>query len=305
METAIAYARTSTKNKNEAPSIQAQLNVIRRFAETRGIKIIKEFVDEGVSGSIAPEQRPGFSKLLEYIEKKRNKPKAVIVYKYDRLSRGGVTLAPLLANLIKKGVKIYSVDEPTLSIETIDDFLKNQTILQFYDIIAQMERSKTLERMMTVLLNKNIIYRPPYGYKATEKGVEIDPEQAKIVKLLYKAYLLRGMTLNKLSKITTIPISKIKYILENETYKGILKASFKYTIGNEQVKKPVAIKAPELAIIDKETWEKVQRKKKRKNKPKNTSIIHLRRKVEEIAKQIGIEDVEKHYKKTIKNKKKN
>ena len=72
MNTAVAFAdiylRLSVEeaNNGESGSITNQRNIIRQYCEDNNIKIVKEFVDDGFSGSNF--ERPGFKSLLKHIE---------------------------------------------------------------------------------------------------------------------------------------------------------------------------------------------------------------------------------------------
>ena len=55
------YARVSTSDKGQ--DVELQLCDLRTYANARGWKIFKEYLDIGQSGS--KEQRPSFSQLME------------------------------------------------------------------------------------------------------------------------------------------------------------------------------------------------------------------------------------------------
>ena len=72
MSTAVAFAdiylRLSVEeaNNGESGSIINQRNIIKQYCEDNGITIVREFVDDGFSGSNF--ERPGFKSLLSHIE---------------------------------------------------------------------------------------------------------------------------------------------------------------------------------------------------------------------------------------------
>ena len=79
---AIAYYRYSSSSQNEA-SIDQQREQAEKFAESRGLTIIKEYEDAAKSGTSS--KRPGYQLMLSEVSKL--KPHALILWKSDRLSR--------------------------------------------------------------------------------------------------------------------------------------------------------------------------------------------------------------------------
>src|SRR5690625_8027768 len=88
---ALIYARLSRSNDNST-SIERQLKACRDLAESRGWEVAGEFVDDGVSGAVAPAERPAMSELLAAMPY----ADAVIAWKVDRLSRSLLDFASLL-----------------------------------------------------------------------------------------------------------------------------------------------------------------------------------------------------------------
>ena len=60
MKTAI-YARTST----DLQECENQLRELRLIAERKGLTIVREFVDSGISGSKGRDKRPEFDALIK------------------------------------------------------------------------------------------------------------------------------------------------------------------------------------------------------------------------------------------------
>jgi DNA invertase Pin-like site-specific DNA recombinase len=82
MKQVVAYARMSTDD--QCLSVGGQFAAIKIAAETHGWEIVAEFTDEGVSGSIDPQERPQCCLALA-LAKGLDCP--VVVHRLDRLSR--------------------------------------------------------------------------------------------------------------------------------------------------------------------------------------------------------------------------
>lgn len=78
----MAYARMSTDD--QCLSVGGQFAAIKIAAETHGWEIVAQFTDEGVSGSIDPQDRPQ-CRLALALAKGLDCP--VVVHRLDRLSR--------------------------------------------------------------------------------------------------------------------------------------------------------------------------------------------------------------------------
>jgi site-specific DNA recombinase len=85
MEQAIIWARVSTKEQaEEGYSLDAQLKLLKDYAEKNNLKIVKEFiVPESASGR---QERKKFQGMLDYLEAHPN-IKHVICEKVDRITR--------------------------------------------------------------------------------------------------------------------------------------------------------------------------------------------------------------------------
>jgi hypothetical protein len=107
---AALYARVSTKDQDA----QLQLEELRRLAEQRGWTVVKEYVDEGVSGSKA--SRPGLDLLMA--DARAGKLDVVAVWKLDRLGRSLQHLLRTLDDLSGWGVLFVSARDAGLDTTT-------------------------------------------------------------------------------------------------------------------------------------------------------------------------------------------
>jgi len=87
----IAYYRTSS----DGQSIEAQRHSL-------GSGFDREFADEGVSGAIRAEDRPGFAKLLQYVRE----GDTLYVYALDRLGRDALDVQATVRRLLDSGVML-------------------------------------------------------------------------------------------------------------------------------------------------------------------------------------------------------
>ncbi len=192
------YARQSI-DKKDSLSIESQIEQCKKFL-TGDIKV---FYDKGYSGKNT--NRPEFNRLLKAVE--NGEIKKICVYRLDRFSRSIADFSRIWEMLDKHGVEFQSATE---NFDTSTPI--GRAMLNIILVFAQLERETTSERV-----KDNYIHRfklgawaggpAPYGFDLTkiiEDGVRasslIANENAEIVKMLFKEYSERNISLRSLAK---------------------------------------------------------------------------------------------------------
>ncbi len=81
MKKAFAYLRVSGKGQLEGDGFPRQMGAINGYAAANGIRVMKEFREEGVSGKKELENRPALQALLAALY--ANGTKLVLIEKLD------------------------------------------------------------------------------------------------------------------------------------------------------------------------------------------------------------------------------
>ncbi len=102
---AVAYVRVSTGK--QALGEDAQRAAIERYASQRGIVVADWFTDQ-VSGSIAPERRPGLGAAL--VAMRSHRAGILLVHKRDRIGRDSLAVGLLERVLDRRGAHIVTAD---------------------------------------------------------------------------------------------------------------------------------------------------------------------------------------------------
>ena len=132
------YARVSTTDQD----CEMQLSDLRKMAESRGLKIVGEYVDRGVSG--AKDNRPELNRLMT--NARRGKFKAVLVWRFDRFARSLKHLILALEEFQHLGVDFVSHQEGVdLGSPT------GRLMFQIVGAMAQFEREIIRERVVAGL----------------------------------------------------------------------------------------------------------------------------------------------------------
>ena len=109
------------------------------YAKKAGLKLVAEFVDAGVSGTLGLADRPGLSDLLAKILV--NGVRLVLVQKADRLARDLVQGELLLREFRRVGVTVIEAEGGTNLSEGGDGNPTAKLIRQVLGAVAEFEKS--------------------------------------------------------------------------------------------------------------------------------------------------------------------
>lgn len=266
MKRAIIYARVSTDEQAEKGySLQTQVEQMREYAKQHGMEVACELRDEGQSG--AKLNRPALDELRRLLELKE--ADAVIVFAADRLSRNLAHLLILREEFNRAGVELHYTNRGKSQ-----DTAESRLLENVEGVIAEFEREKIRERTRRGKIAKAKAGkwvgtgRAPYGFRQVGKGadarLEIDEAQAAIVRRIVDMFLGR----NGYEQMSIRAISQQLFAQGVPTaygapargwWRDVLRNLLK---GRELVgifvRYGSVLEFPELAIIDRATWDEVQ-----------------------------------------------
>lgn len=183
---AAIYIRVSTDDQaTEGYSIEAQKRNLTKYAIDNNLDIHDYYVDDGYSAKDL--NRPKLQEMMKDVESK--KIDTVCVWALDRLTRDVVDMWTLLNTFSKYGVKFLSMSDST-STSTASGRLE----LNVKGIFAQYERERIGERVVEGMLQraKEGFYTSRrvlgYDYNPITKQYTINPDEAKIVKLIFELH---------------------------------------------------------------------------------------------------------------------
>lgn len=130
----IGYARVS-RNDEE---IENQIRVLVKA----GLKKEHIFTDEGISGTVAPMERRGFQKMIDFV--KKNEVSTVYFYELSRVSRDLTDLLNIIRELDRMDVCVKSLS-PNESFMQCDPSIRS-LIISIMGWCAQRERENLIER---------------------------------------------------------------------------------------------------------------------------------------------------------------
>lgn len=228
MKQAIAYYRVSTDLQREEKTIQIQQNKVREFSKKNDYKLIAEFSDDGVSGSL--QQRDGLRQMLELLEK--TEAQYVIIYKLDRLARDLYIQEGLIKEIARYDKQLISTLEPDL--DGSDPFRK--AFRQMLGVFAEFEKAMIALRLEGGRERKAQLGGwhggDIYGYRSVNGKLRVHQEESKVVSLIYNLRNSQGFMCSDIAESLTKQgyktrrghsvwrVSTIRKILNNPIYKS-------------------------------------------------------------------------------------
>jgi len=120
MVRAAIYTRISLDRDGRSEAPDRQERDARQHCQQRGWDVVEVFCDRDVSAFKANVHRPGFERLMAAVDEKTID--AIVVYRLDRLTRGGVVgITRVLERIQRSNVTLVSIGE---AIDTSDAMAK-------------------------------------------------------------------------------------------------------------------------------------------------------------------------------------
>src|SRR3989338_2152810 len=212
------YLRVSTEEQVEKYGIPLQRDTLENLIKSKGklengkpVWIFAGeryvYIDDGVSGTVPLEERPGFGKLKEDIAlaPAGNQPFDVVaVYKIDRFARKLKILLEVTDFFEDNDIEFISANE---SIDTSTAF--GRAILSFLGVIAELERENILERTQAgreqaVKSGVAMGGGATYGFiKGEDKKLTILEEEAKVVRHIFSMFVNERQSAYKIAQYLT------------------------------------------------------------------------------------------------------
>ena len=288
------YARVSTEEQREGQTIDSQIAELESFGRQKGWLVTGIYKDEGWSGTMLI--RPGLDHLRD--DAPRNLFDAVLINDVDRLARDVTHLGIIKRDLERQGIRVIFRKLPGESSPA------HNLLVNILGSFAEFEREMIADRTRRgkrhkVEVRKQFLgAQPAYGFRyirkerstATEGHLELVPEEAKIVRLMYQWVAKEGLSSRRVvARLNELKVptrrggslwraSSVRRILRSEIYIGVwhyykhyscapakpspskayrrsLKTSRRLRPRTEWL--PVSL-SPVLHVVDRALWQKVQ-----------------------------------------------
>ena len=287
---AVGYARFSSANQSEL-SIEAQIEEIKKYCEQNNYILVKTYIDKARSGTNTDREQ--FQQMI--MDAKKGLFDVLVVHKLDRFARNRYDAIIYSHELEKYNVKLESVVE-RISDDPAGILVKGifETINEFYSL--NLSNEVKLKMKKAAELGYFLGGIPPLGYdleefidheKKVRKKYVINESEAVIVRFIFESYA-NGMSMRKIVELlnrkgyktkrgNAFQVSSVSEILRNEKYGGF----YTYNKGKHGTRlrngREDMIRIPGLipAIVDKEIFDKVQKRLKENKVEKSRKHNYL------------------------------
>ena len=238
-----AYCRVSTDSEEQETSYEAQVTHYTEYIQKNPEwELAGIFADDGISGTNT-KKRDEFNRMID--ECMAGNIDMVITKSISRFARNTLDCLQYIRQLKDKNIPVYFEKE---AINTLD--AKGEVLITIMASLAQQESQSMSQNIKLGLQYRyqqgkvQVNHNRFLGYTKDENGhLIIDPEQAEIVKRIYREYL-EGSSMDKIANglmtdgiltgagKTKWHTSTINKILRNEKYMGDALLQKTYTRSN-------------------------------------------------------------------------
>ena len=268
-----AYCRVSTDKADQLNSLEAQKEFFSEYTQRTGDVLVKLYADEGISGTKI-KNRKEFLRMMSDAEK--GMFDMVVVKDISRFARNTVDLLQNVRKLKALGIETQFLTANMTSMGN------SEFVLTIFGALAQEESANTSKRVKfgkKLNAEKGRVPNIVYGYDKTIGdyfNLEINKEESKVVKQIYKWYTEEGYGAAKISNMLNEKGYRTKRnckwsqnaicrILTNEIYTGKIingkQEISDFLTGQRREKDEtewLVVERPELRIIEDEVFEKAQ-----------------------------------------------
>lgn len=223
------YARVSTGKDAQLHSLSVQQEYFEnKIRDNKNWTFAGAYIDEGISGK-SVKNREHFLDMIK--DGKMKKFDLIITKEISRFARNTLDSLQYTRELLNEGVGVFFENDHINTLEPDSEFK-----LTIMASIAQEEIRKMSDRLnfgfrqsikKGVVLGNDVIW----GYRKNEGRLEIVPEEAEMVKMIFDMYANKDMGIRRIAAAITdmgyrnnngnpFSFSTIRGILVNPKYKG-------------------------------------------------------------------------------------
>lgn len=278
-----SYCRVSTDKDDQANSFEAQQRYFKEYIEHQpDWELYEVYADEGITGT-STRKRTQFNRMIS--DARDGKFNLIVTKEVSRFSRNVLDTIAYTRRLKDIGVAVLFVTDGINTMEP-DAELR----LSIMASIAQEESRRTSARVtwgQTRQMERGVVFGSSLlGYDVKDGRISLNPEGARIVRLIFHKYAVEQMSTGEIAGYLTASgyrtyrgnsswkTGVILKILKNEKYLGELVQKKTYTadylthkkIRNRGEVPLIRIENHHEPIISREIWDLAQERLTKNNK---------------------------------------
>lgn len=191
---AIGYFRNrlASVTNETLPTLEEDEGAFFRFCREQGYYPVATFIDQEVRGESA---RRGYQQLADYLQQGGHGFTVVVIPRPEDLADNTKEIARRLLELEYLGVQVTSIDNPG------DDLLADTVAIWRQRRGKEQLSTRTMETLKNKALRGYGLGKTPFGYTIGSAGrLEIVPDEAEVVREIYRLYLEGGMGLRRIAR---------------------------------------------------------------------------------------------------------
>ncbi len=288
-----AYCRVSTDKDDQANSLASQIDYFTKYISNNNEwEMVEVYYDEGITGT-STKKRTGFNRMIA--DALNGRIDLLLTKEISRFARNTLDSISYTRELKEKGIGVVFIND---NINTLDN--DSELRLTIMSSIAQEESRKTSERVkwgQKRRMELGVVFgRDMLGYFVRNGKLIVNPDEVDVVKLIFHKYLYEekgtwtiarelynaGIKPKRVREWSNTMILKVlrneKYVgdlLQKKTYTpNYLSHSKKYNNGHEE---KVYLRDHHEPIIDRKTWDAVQKELERRSPSNEQKSKHSNR----------------------------
>ncbi len=278
-----AYCRVSTDSADQANSFASQQRFFREYIDRNPQwELAHIYADEGITGT-STRKRKAFNRMLS--DARQGAFSLILTKEISRFSRNILDTIRCTRQLRDMGVGVLFLTEKLNSLDP-----EAELLLTFMGVLAQEESRRTSVRVkwgQTRRMEQGVVFgRSLLGYRVAGGRLAVVPEQAELVRLIFRKYALEGKGTAVIARElresgcrtasggTEWHASHIVRILRNEKYVGDLIQKKSITPdyltharrANRGQEELVVLHEHHEPIVTRELWNAAQRELQRRSR---------------------------------------
>lgn len=270
-----AYARVSSNSEDQKHSFAAQNAYYSKLiTDNLDWELVDVYADKGITGT-SVEKREDFRRMMEDCRKGRID--RILVKSSSRFARNAKESLEAVRELKALGVSVYFEEQ---NIDTAQ--ASGEILTAMFAALAQRESEAISNRVrwsyqVRMRQGKFSTCKAPYGYRLVKDHLEIEEDEAPVIRLIFDRYL-SGSSMDDIARdITALgcptrdktpywQLTTIQYILQNEKYVGDSLVQKRFTTltlprqqkSNQGQFEQILVENSHPAIISRDVFDKVQ-----------------------------------------------
>lgn len=193
------YTRVSTAMQTDGYSLDAQKARMKAFADYNDYEIVGTYEDAGKSGK-SIEGWLEFNRMMDDIKSRKDGVSFILVFKLSRFGRNAADVLSKLQVMQDFGVNLICVED---GIDSSKD--AGKLMISVLSAVAEIERENIRAQTMEGRIKKAREGKwnggfAPYGYQLIDGKLQINEEEAKAIRIIFKQYVHTDIGANGVAK---------------------------------------------------------------------------------------------------------